>query len=113
MDCIEPDAWERKGLDALAESGDHPSIYVGESARSICERSSEHWRDALAGKDESHMVEHRALANCGQASSTSGSKLLERSSHLWTDRLRRPSGSRGEGPFSIEKESLIDVGSQG
>ena len=65
MDCIEPDVWERSGLDALAESGDHPSIYVGESARSICERSSEHWRDALAGKEESHMVEHRALAHSG------------------------------------------------
>ena len=49
----------------LTEARAHPSIYVGESARSLCERSTEHWGDALAGKDASHMVEHQTLAHGG------------------------------------------------
>ena len=35
-----------------------PSIYVGESARSLAERSKEHWGDFNKGKTESHMYTH-------------------------------------------------------
>ena len=52
----------RKELDKmdLAEKRDTPSLYVGETARSVAERASEHWRDAESGKEESHMLQHQA-----------------------------------------------------
>jgi hypothetical protein len=50
---------------SLAESRDVPSLYVGETARSLKERSGEHWADAEGGKEESHMVEHQVLAHGG------------------------------------------------
>ena len=34
------------------------AVYVGETARSIFERSKEHWNDAQAGSSDSHMVKH-------------------------------------------------------
>ena len=42
----------RKELDklGLAEKRDTPSLYVGETARSVAERASEHWRDADLGR---------------------------------------------------------------
>ena len=33
-------------------------MYVGETARSVSERSSEHWNDLLKKKDETHMYTH-------------------------------------------------------
>ena len=60
---------ERFGKFALCRSavkGVEASLYVGESARSLNERAGEHWPDAEAGKEESHMVEHQALAHGGE-----------------------------------------------
>ena len=34
----------------------NPSVYVGESSRSVQERASEHWGAARRGDKESHMV---------------------------------------------------------
>ena len=46
----------------LKEPNPHvPSIYVGESNRSIFERSKEHMKGAQGGKEESHMVKHMEL----------------------------------------------------
>ena len=58
----------RKELDklGLAEKRDTPSLYVGETARSVAERASEHWRDAESGKEESHMVEHQETSHRGE-----------------------------------------------
>ena len=42
------------------------SLYVGESAKSVHERTLEHWRDAESGKEETHMVEHQAEAHRGE-----------------------------------------------
>ena len=50
----------------LEDIRDTPSIYVGESARSLYERSLEHWADAEAEKDSSHMVEHQDIAHRGE-----------------------------------------------
>ena len=44
-----------------------PNIYVGETARSLHERMTEHWKDAEGGKEESHMVEHVGEAHQGEA----------------------------------------------
>ena len=45
---------------------EQPSIYVGESCRSLCERSSEHWADAKAKKDTSHMIDHHLKEHGGE-----------------------------------------------
>ena len=42
------------------------SIYVGESARSLAERSKEHWGDLKKGKAESHMNTHWQDAHGGE-----------------------------------------------
>ena len=43
-----------------------PSIYVGESCRSLCERSSEHWADARTKKESSHMFDHHVKSHGGE-----------------------------------------------
>ena len=35
-----------------------PSIYVGETSRSLAERTTEHWKDASSKEEESHMRKH-------------------------------------------------------
>ena len=44
--------------DTLGDTRDPPSIYVGESARSLAERSKEHWGDYQKLKPETHMHTH-------------------------------------------------------
>ena len=51
----------------LANQKGGPNIYVGESARSLHERSGEHWKDAEGGKEESHMVQHVGETHKGEA----------------------------------------------
>ena len=63
--CNPPGFRREADKSGLAEKRDHPSLYVGESARSISERSAEHWRDAESGKEESHMLEHQAESHQG------------------------------------------------
>ena len=43
-----------------------PSLYVGETSRSIQERAREHWGAATRGEEESHMVRHQALVHEGE-----------------------------------------------
>ena len=38
---------------------DIPTLYVGESSRSVYERSKEHWRGAHKGEAKNHMVKHQ------------------------------------------------------
>ena len=42
----------------MKRTGGVPSLYVGESARSLFERSTEHWQAAHMKKEESHMHQH-------------------------------------------------------
>ena len=42
----------------LEKMGANASLYVGESARSLFERSGEHWQAAQQKKEESHMHQH-------------------------------------------------------
>ena len=42
-----------------------PSVYVGESSRSIFERSREHWEGARRGATGNHMVKHQMLEHGG------------------------------------------------
>ena len=52
--------------EGLAEKRDSPSLYVGETARSVAERAAEHWRDAESGREESHMLEHQVASHMGE-----------------------------------------------
>ena len=38
-----------------------PSIYLGETGRSLYERGKDHWRDYRDGKSDSHMLKHQKL----------------------------------------------------
>ena len=52
--------------ESLADKREVPSLYVGETARSLKERSCEHWADAESWKEECHMVEHQTMAHQGR-----------------------------------------------
>ena len=49
--------------EGLAEKRDSPSLYVGETARSVAERAAGHWQDAESGREESHMLEHQVASH--------------------------------------------------
>ena len=54
---------DKKG--ELEDQRDPPSIYVGESSRSLAERAGEHWEAAKGGNSENHMIEHEVRAHSG------------------------------------------------
>ena len=56
--CNELGTSKLRDKDSLCDSRNPPSIYVGESARSVAERSKEHWGDYKKGKEETHMYTH-------------------------------------------------------
>ena len=64
--CLEcnPGATSKGELDKPKKGA--PSLYVGESSRSIQERAKEHWGDAVKQDKKSHMVKHQALVNVGE-----------------------------------------------
>ena len=45
---------------------DIPTVYVGETSRSIYERSREHWEGAGKGSNKNHMVRHQVLEHGGE-----------------------------------------------
>ena len=59
-----PEAGGKQGK--LKDEVSSQSIYVGESCRSLYERSKEHWSDFLNGKTDSHMLKHHVLVNEGK-----------------------------------------------
>ena len=61
--CNEPGSRKQSDKKSLKESKEQPNLYVGESARSLCERAGEHWEGALGGKEENHMLEHLSMAH--------------------------------------------------
>ena len=48
------------------QKSDVASIYVGETGRSIFERSKEHWDGARKGDTSNHMVKHQSLEHGGR-----------------------------------------------
>ena len=44
-----------------------PSLYVGESSRSIQERAKEHWGAARRKEEDSHMHKHQTLVHAREA----------------------------------------------
>ena len=45
---------------------DLPSVYVGETSRSIAERSKEHWEDFRSQKEDSHILKHHWTHHMGE-----------------------------------------------
>ena len=45
---------------------DIPSIYVGESSRSVVERMKEHWSSYKGRKEDSHMFKHQVMEHQGE-----------------------------------------------
>ena len=43
-----------------------PSIYVGETARSLYERSKEHWRGYKTKSEDSHILKHHLIHHGGE-----------------------------------------------
>jgi hypothetical protein len=50
----------------LLRTGEQPSLYVGESSRSLYERAREHWADADKRVEECHMMEHQNASDRGE-----------------------------------------------
>ena len=57
---------ERLDGKELEDVKDFPSIYVGESGRSLHERALEHWRDFGARQTDSHILKHWMVHHHGQ-----------------------------------------------
>ena len=65
--CVKcnPDKTE-DGEPVVKEGSMTPSLYVGESSRTIQERGLEHWGAALRGDKKSHMAKHQAMEHAGE-----------------------------------------------
>ena len=66
VDCI-PTAGRKGGPREQDVNADVPALYVGESSRSVMERSREHWAGYRGAKADNHMVRHQLLAHDGAA----------------------------------------------
>jgi hypothetical protein len=89
--CNPEGSWadkNKEGTDSLADSREQPSIYVGESSRSIYERSKEHWRDTTGRLEESHMHKHWISSHQAEGEPTFAFKLVRK----YRDSLSRQVG---------------------
>jgi hypothetical protein len=64
--CNPPGTRKEADKEGLEEKRERPSLYVGETARSVAERALEHWKDAENDKEESHMLEHQMDSHGGE-----------------------------------------------
>ena len=74
--------------DLVEMNKDTPSLYVGESSRSIKERISEHWRGWRLGKTDNHIVRHQQLHHGGDKEP----KFVARSVQFFKSALQRQVG---------------------
>ena len=65
LNCL-PSAGSKGGPKEGEGDPDTPAIYVGETSRSIMERSREHWASYRGGKEESHILKHQHVAHGGE-----------------------------------------------
>ena len=64
LDCL-PSAGLKGGAKNEEMEPALPALYVGESSRSVMERSREHWAGYRSKKDDNHMVKHQLVAHGG------------------------------------------------
>ena len=60
-----PQARTKGDLKSYSPPEDCPSIYIGESSRSLHERTKEHWEDYHKGLETSHIWKHQELVHGG------------------------------------------------
>ena len=65
--CIKcnPGVLEKKKNKELTPPSHPPSIYVGETSRSLFERGKEHWRDFTTNQEDSHIKKHHQIHHSG------------------------------------------------
>ena len=73
---------------------DHPSVYVGETSKSIAERSEQHWRDYRDKKDDSHILKHHQRHHNGEGEP----RFFFRVVKYHSSALRRQVGDKEERP---------------
>ena len=65
-DCNpETERYQKDGKE-LKDGGKYPSIYVGETSRSLQERAKEHWAAYAAKVEDSHILKHWVNHHGGQ-----------------------------------------------
>ena len=65
-ECVKCGSEIKDGDVIMERSGTNASLYVGETSRSLFERTSEHWQAADSLKEESHMVQHIEESHKGE-----------------------------------------------
>ena len=61
--CNPGDMLKKKKEENMEDIRPEPSIYVGESSRSLHERAGDHWRDCRNKLEDSHMFKHWMTAH--------------------------------------------------
>ena len=64
LECI-PTAGKKGGPREQDVNPEVPALYVGESSRSVMERSKEHWAGYVGAKEDNHMVRHQLISHGG------------------------------------------------
>ena len=54
----------------------HPSIYVGETSKSIFERTKQHWDAFKSGKEDSHILKHHQYHHGGEGEAEFHMKIV-------------------------------------
>ena len=99
--CNGPDGWKTRDKGGLEDKRDVPSIYVGETCRSLHERSKEHWRDANTMSEESHMLQHQQEVHNDIKENTTDVPLLDWS---WIINGKKKHGRRPGKPEKTTQE---------
>ena len=64
--CVECNPGARGKIEQEELKTDIPTVYIGETSRSIFERSKEHWEGARKGCGKNHMVKHQIMEHGGE-----------------------------------------------
>ena len=64
LECI-PTAGKKGGPREQDINTEVPALYVGESSRSIMERSKEHWAGYVGAKEDNHILRHQQITHRG------------------------------------------------
>ena len=64
LECI-PTAGKKGGPREQDIDTEVPALYVGESSRSIMERSKEHWAGYVGAKEDNHILRHQQITHRG------------------------------------------------
>ena len=92
-----------------------PTIYIGETSRSIYERSKEHWEGVRKKDPKNHMVKHQLMEHGGEPKPKFTMKVFK---HYKTALGRQVAEAvriwrrGGREPFSIPGGNLTDATSQ-